>query len=151
MKPKRNAGAVFSEKKAILRAISDNRKLLKGEKGKTRDLLAKRVGVSGQTLEKAMAVVESGDQKLIKMMDEAARDAALYDAQILAIALLWAEARLGELLKTNPPGFQRGKSGQIKQNPLPPGITHKQSFYAQRLAEILKNRLVGEEGGGALP
>jgi hypothetical protein len=40
---------------------------------------------------------------------------------------------MGELLKANPPGFQRGNSGQIKQNPLPSGISKKQSHYAQEL------------------
>jgi len=69
------------------------------------------------------------------------------------VVLLSAEAKLGEvffqkylktlqdpakfleeLLKANPPGFRRKNSGQIEQQPLPSGITKKQSHYAQELA-----------------
>ena len=47
--------------------------------------------------------------------------------------LLWAEARLGELLKDLPShvGRQAGKGGMAKT--LPPGMTWKQSHHAQRL------------------
>ena len=49
---------------------------------------------------------------------------------------------MGELLSNNPPGFHRKNSGQIEQNPLPDGITKKQSHYAQQLS---KNPEIVEE------
>jgi len=50
-------------------------------------------------------------------------------------ALLWAEAKLGELLKDYPShvGSKIGKRGTEKS--LPNGITHKQSHFAQTLAD----------------
>jgi len=58
------------------------------------------------------------------------RDQSLSDAQDMATALLWAESRMGELLKTSRSGSFR-KGGEKE---LPDGITHKQSHYAQQLA-----------------
>lgn len=62
-----------------------------------------------------------------------AKEAALEDAQDMADILLDAEMKLGGILEANPPGFQREKSGQIKQNPLPENISQKQSHQAQTL------------------
>jgi len=58
------------------------------------------------------------------------RDIALEDSQRMAAALLWAEARLGELLKPliDPTLSRAGK------RQLPEGITYKQSYYSQQLA-----------------
>ena len=61
------------------------------------------------------------------------RDIALDDSQKMATALLWAEARLGELLskidkKKSYTGFQQ------RNAVLPPDINKKQSHYAQQLA-----------------
>ncbi len=39
-------------------------------KGQTRDLVARRVGWSWLTYEKAKAVVDSGDEELVRIMDE---------------------------------------------------------------------------------
>ena len=43
--------------------------------------------------------------------------------------------KLGELLAANPPGFTKGKSGHIKQNPLPSGVSQKVSHQAQTLSD----------------
>ena len=65
------------------------------------------------------------------------RDKALEDSQSMATALLYAEAKLGELLKNNETShggsFVNKKGGSKKS--LPPGISHKQSHFAQTLAE----------------
>jgi len=66
------------------------------------------------------------------------RDKAIEDAQHMAVAMLHAEAKLGELLKNLPPkkpiklsdGSLNGTIGS-----LPDGITKKQSHHAQTLAE----------------
>src|SRR3970040_765363 len=60
------------------------------------------------------------------------RDKALEDSQSMATALLYAEAKLGELLKNNE--TSHGGSFDSKKS-LPPGISHKQSHFAQTLAE----------------
>lgn len=54
----------------------------------------------------------------------------LEDGQDMGSALLYAEAKLGELLKgIHPQSSQQGRCS------LPEGITHKQSHYAQTLAD----------------
>lgn len=62
------------------------------------------------------------------------RDKAVEDGQRMGEALLWAEAKMGELLKAIPKeesytGFQQRKAVLLE------GITHKQSHYAQILAD----------------
>ena len=45
----------------------------------TRDVVAKKVGWSGRTYEKAKAVIASGEEKLIDMMNREGNIASLYD------------------------------------------------------------------------
>ena len=45
-------------------------------------------------------------------MAEAVRKAALRDGQDAGTAVIYAEAKLGELLAANPPGFSKGNSGR---------------------------------------
>lgn len=61
--------------------------------------------------------------------------AALTDAQRMGEAVIMAKARVGELLKENPPGLTRDKSGKIKQNKLPDGISQQSSHQAQTIAK----------------
>lgn len=63
------------------------------------------------------------------------RDKAVEDGQYMGEALLYAEAKMGELLKvqTSRGGSLNYKSGATKS--LPDGITSKHSHYAQQLAE----------------
>ncbi len=66
------------------------------------------------------------------------RDQALNDAQDVATAVLYAEAKMGELLKAIPkPKFDKQLNGSLRgtTESLPNGITKKQSHYAQALAE----------------
>ena len=49
-------------------------------------------------------------------------DVALETGKRVSRLVIEAENRLGELLSNNPPGFSRGNSGQIKQNPLAKNI-----------------------------
>jgi len=76
----------------------------------------------------------------------AAKEAALEDGRNIGEAVLWAKAKLGELLSTTvePRGIkQKGGSTQRTTLPtLPSGITKKQSHYYQ---QIHKNRDVVEE------
>ena len=74
----------------------------------------------------------------------------LRDAQAVAQALLFAEVRLGDLLKAAP--HQGGKSDRSSRggtsNPLPAGINKKQSFEARLLsdhADIVKLMIVEAE------
>ena len=67
-------------------------------------------------------------------MAETARRAALQDGQEMAKVVIYAEAKLGELLKANPPGFTKKNSGKISQNPLPKGISKRTSHQAQTIA-----------------
>lgn len=64
---------------------------------------------------------------------ETARKAALADAQDVATAVIYAEAKLGELLKGMPPrapiGFAQGN-----RMSLPPGISKRISHQAQTIA-----------------
>ncbi len=59
------------------------------------------------------------------------KEKALEDTQIMGEALLYAEAKFGELIKplSNPTASREGR------RQLPEGITHKQSHYAQQLAD----------------
>ena len=66
---------------------------------------------------------------------ETARKAALADAQDVATAVIYAEAKLGELLKAMPKtesarSSRKGKSSRV----LPKGITYKASHKAQTIA-----------------
>jgi len=73
---------------------------------------------------------------IIKLnLSKSVRDQALSDSQDMATALLYAEAKMGELLKdqTSRGGSMDGKRGSKPS--LPEGITHKQSHFAQRLYE----------------
>ena len=62
------------------------------------------------------------------------RDHALSDAQDVAAAVLYAEVKLGELLGglADPTASRRGR------RQLPDGIGHKQSHYAQLLANNIE-------------
>ena len=63
------------------------------------------------------------------------RTKALEDAQGMGAALLYAEVRLGELLKdTIRHGGGRPKNCSSGVTVLPDGITRKQSHWAQKLA-----------------
>ena len=60
--------------------------------------------------------------------------------------LLWAEARLGELLREIPDKYVSSGRGTIEKQPsLPSGITKKQSHYAQ---EIKKHWEIAEGDTG---
>ena len=61
----------------------------------------------------------------------AAKEAALSDTQDLAEGLLYAEARLGEILESNPSII--GRIGGGREKTLPNGITYKDSHIAQEL------------------
>ncbi len=64
------------------------------------------------------------------------RDQTVEDGQRVAEAVLWAEAKLGELLKQINRGTQsRTTEGKFDEGKsLPEGITKKQSHEAQQLA-----------------
>jgi len=61
------------------------------------------------------------------------RDQALNDAQDVATGVLYAEAKLEELLNDRPEVDRGSRGGTSK--PLPDGISKKQSHYAQTLAD----------------
>jgi hypothetical protein len=64
------------------------------------------------------------------------REQAVEDGQRMGEALLWAEAKLGELLKEIEPKRDKQSSTQrTSLSSLPNGITHKQSHFAQTLAD----------------
>jgi len=65
---------------------------------------------------------------------QAVRKQTLEDGQKVGAALLWAEAKLGEILasQTSHGGSLKGAKGAPRS--LPEGVTHKQSHYAQQLA-----------------
>lgn len=65
-------------------------------------------------------------------MAESARKAALADAQDISTAVIYAEARLGELLREIAPKYNLGSPGKTKT--LPDGITKATSHQAQTLA-----------------
>jgi ParB family chromosome partitioning protein len=61
---------------------------------------------------------------------------ALNDGQDAGIAVIFAEVKLGELLKENKPKFSRDNLGKIKaEETLPPDIDKKFSHEAQTLAK----------------
>lgn len=61
------------------------------------------------------------------------------DGQRMGEALLYAEVRLGELLKAIEPkyamGSVEGTNRPHREKTLPEGITRKQSYFAQTLAD----------------
>jgi len=59
---------------------------------------------------------------------------ALEDGQDAGTVVIYAEAKLGEFLDKNKPGFSKDNSGKIRQNPLPEGIEKKFSHEAQTLS-----------------
>lgn len=61
-------------------------------------------------------------------------DQALEDGQSVGEAILWAEAKLGELLKKVSPGKETAIPGGNRKK-LPEGITGKQSYRARLLAD----------------
>lgn len=68
-------------------------------------------------------------------MAEAVRKAALRDGQDAGTAVIYAEAKLGELLAAIPP--KRGKQSSPKRTSLPslpPGVSKRASHQAQTLA-----------------
>lgn len=71
-------------------------------------------------------------------MAETARKAALQDAQDAATAVIYAEAKLGELLRPiNPGGLPKRTAGGLMagaEPSLPPGISKRTSHQAQTLA-----------------
>ena len=72
-------------------------------------------------------------------MAEAARKAALQDGQDAGTAVIYAEAKLGELLaaipnKPKPDGSPRGTFGGSEKS-LPTGISKRTSHQAQTLAK----------------
>ena len=107
--------------------------------------IEKRKETLPETIDKLQKFILIGKQKLkaqkakyeaINIINDAkwAKDAALKDTQDLATCLLWAEAKLGKLLD----GIDKSKSYtgfQQRNSVLPPGITKKQSHYAQELSK----------------
>jgi len=70
---------------------------------------------------------------------QAIQQQTLLDAQRVSEALLWAKAKLGELLQQIPlkPVADSSSKGRIggSEKSLPEGISYKQSHYAQQLAK----------------
>lgn len=111
------------------------------------DKIIKRPKSLPDTIEKLNLFIQIGKEKLkayeakLKAINKTGvelgkevRDKSLIDTQELAKILLFAEAKMGELLP--PPSFQQGKDGKISgQKTLPKGMTWKQSHYAQQLAK----------------
>jgi hypothetical protein len=62
-------------------------------------------------------------------------DKTLAEAQILSESALYAEARMGEVLEHMPDKKATSGGGS---RPLPKGIDHKASHYAQQLARTRK-------------
>jgi len=56
-------------------------------------------------------------------MAEDARKAALQDGQDAGTAVIYAEAKLGELLANRPRNYQSSGRGTLKETPLPSGIS----------------------------
>lgn len=79
-------------------------------------------------------------QALIRAADKAGiakelRDELLEDAQYMGEALIYAEAKLGELLRDLPPNIESlGRATIVKRRSLPRGITKQQSHMYQTLA-----------------
>jgi len=115
------------------------------------DKLIKRTETLPDTIEKLNLFIQVGKEKLkayearLRAMGKVgieqskeARKEALRETQEFAVALLYAEAKLGKLLK--PGGtYLKGSSGKFKgKKHLPENITWKQSYYAQQLFKHLK-------------
>jgi hypothetical protein len=88
---------------------------------------------------KAKLKVYEAKVKLIKDLNlaKSVKDQALEDGQDVGEAILWAEAKLGELLKKisgKHPLPSKEEGGRFKKV-LPKGISYKQSERAQRLSE----------------
>ncbi len=107
------------------------------------DKIIKRPQDLPDTIDKLQSFILIGKQKLIACKAEikaiedvnlgkAVKDQKLNETQDLAVILLLAEVKLGELLKDIPSKYDLGSRGRTKT--LPKGITKKQSFYAQQLA-----------------
>jgi len=106
------------------------------------DKLVERLELLPDTIEKLSTFILIGREKLkaqqaklkaIEIFGESQESvaAALEDTQSTATILLWAEARMGEILKAIPD--KKASSGGGTRS-LPPGINKKQSHYAQQLA-----------------
>lgn len=68
-------------------------------------------------------------------MAEAARKAALQDGQDAGTAVIYAEAKLGELLRDTPRRIESSGRGTIESKPsLPSGISKRTSHQAQTIA-----------------
>jgi len=108
--------------------------------------LIKRPEALPDTIEKLNLFIQIGKEKLkayeakLKAIEISASDfnkivrkKSYQDTFELAVTLLLAEAKLGELLPPITQNYQSSGRGTLKQSPLPPGITKKQSHYAQEL------------------
>lgn len=92
--------------------------------------------------------------KAISKLEEgiAAKEAALSDTQDLAEELLYAEARLGEMLKDREKQVRSSRGGTSK--PLPKDINKKQSHEAQELhrhEETIAEVVAGAREKGEIP
>lgn len=74
--------------------------------------------------------------KLIKNLNlaKSVKDQALQDGQDVGEAILWAEAKLGELV-AKMPDFHSSGRGTMKRKTLPEGMSRKESHEAQTLAK----------------
>ncbi len=108
------------------------------------DKLAKRTETLPDTIDKLQNFMLIGKQKLIACkaeikaiedvnLSKAVKDQKLAETQDLAVILLIAEAKLGELLSVPTKGEKAASSARGTRS-LPENITKKQSFYAQQLA-----------------
>jgi len=106
--------------------------------------IEKRKETLPETIDKLHKFIIIGKQKLISCKAEIkaiedvnlgkdVKEQKLKETQDLAVVLLSAEAKLGELLEGIPDYHSSGR-GTMKRKDLPPGITKKQSHYAQELA-----------------
>lgn len=98
------------------------------------------------TIESLREFILIGQQKLkayqakVKAIDnlnlaKEVREQAIQDGQDMGKALLYAEAKMGDLLKDRPETDRGSRGGTSK--PLPEGITKKQSHIAQKIADNL--------------
>jgi len=128
--------------------------------------LVKRPEQLPDTVEKLNKYIQVGKQKLkayeakLKAVDisaseynEMVRKKAYQDTFELAVALLYAEARLGELLGKINLSEKRASSAKGTCS-LPPGINKKQSHYAQELSghkEIIEEIILQREAKEEIP
>lgn len=105
-----------------------------------KDLLAYNAGLP-QTVKELHEFIIIGKEKLkahkakIQAINKinsayAAKDAALHDAQDIAELVLYAEGRLGEMLR----GVASPTASRAGRRQLPPNISHKESHQAQMIA-----------------